>query len=271
MDQPCRPLEDVGTARLEFAVMVGIFITWILVSVAMFQLSLREADTGGQGTVVLANKPASSKAAPTESSTTSPATPVPRTTEAPQVVEATTPSTTAPSTTAPSTTAPSTTAPATTRGSTTAPTRKAPKREDPTPAASPKASPTASQPGEPAPAAPPPPAPANHGTPTLPTPTTEVSTPSATTTVPVAGPRLVLTASVARKGTLASTLLSGLDPAGTLTEIAITSGRGNLVGMSPNGDYVFEAPNGRDTTVVTFTYTQGGIPVTGNVLTISTD
>lgn len=240
--------------------MVGIFITWILVSVAMFQLGLDDVDTSAQGTAVIANKPASSKAAATDRAT--PATPAPRTTEAPQAVKTATPSTTTPPASAP----------VTTPGPTTAPTGRAPTREAPTPATSTTAAPTTPLPGEWSPTTVmPPPASATQVAPTLPAPTPEVSTPSASTTVHVAGPRLVLTASVAKKGTLASTLLSGLSPAGTLTEIAITSGRGNLVGMTPNGDYVFEAPNGKDTTVITFTYTQGGIPVTGNVLTISTD
>lgn len=244
--------------------MVGIFITWILVSVAMFQLGLGEVDTSAQGTVVIANKP--SKAAPTSRATTTPTTPVPRTTE-PQVVESTTPPTTTESATGS----------VTTPGSTTTPTRKAPKREAPTPAAPTSAAPTPAAPttvppGEQAPTtALPPPTSATQAAPTPPAPTTEVSTPSASTTAPLAGPRLVLTASVAKKGTLASTLLTGLTPAGTLTEIAITSGRGALVGMSPNGDYVFEAPSGRGITVITFTYTQAGIPVTGNRLTISTE
>lgn len=85
------------------------------------------------------------------------------------------------------------------------------------------------------------------------------------------GPTVVLTAAVEKKGTLTSNLLSGLSPAGTLTEIDITSGRGDLVWTTPSGDYVFNAPSGRDTTVITFTYAQSGIPVTGNLLTISTE
>jgi hypothetical protein len=52
--------------------------------------------------------------------------------------------------------------------------------------------------------------------------------------------------------------------------MAITSGGGDLVWTTVDGDYVFNAPNGRDITVLTFTYVQNGIPVTGNTLSIST-
>jgi hypothetical protein len=86
----------------------------------------------------------------------------------------------------------------------------------------------------------------------------------------VAGPTLALTAEVAKKGTVAANLLGGLSPAGTLTASSITSGGGDLVWTTPEGDYVFNAPNGKDITVMTFTYIQNGIPVTGNTLTIRT-
>ena len=49
----------------------------------------------------------------------------------------------------------------------------------------------------------------------------------------------------------------------------ITSGGGELVWTTAEGDYVFNASNGKNTTVITFTYVQNAIPVTGNTLTIS--
>jgi hypothetical protein len=75
---------------------------------------------------------------------------------------------------------------------------------------------------------------------------------------------------VAKKGTLAANLLAGLTPAGTLTSMDITTGGGDLVWTTAAGDYVFNAPNGKDTTVLTFTYIQNAIPVPGNTLTIRT-
>jgi hypothetical protein len=50
----------------------------------------------------------------------------------------------------------------------------------------------------------------------------------------------------------------------------VTSGGGALVWTTPQGDYVFNAPNGRSTTVLRFTYVQNGIPVTNNTLTVGT-
>jgi hypothetical protein len=87
---------------------------------------------------------------------------------------------------------------------------------------------------------------------------------------PPVGPTLTLTESVDKKGTLASNLLPGLGPEATLAAVDIVSGGGEIVYTSPEGDYVFNAPNGRNTTVITFTYVQGEIPVTDNTLTIST-
>ncbi len=75
---------------------------------------------------------------------------------------------------------------------------------------------------------------------------------------------------MAKKGTLVSNLLSGLDPPATLTSMEITSGGGDLVWSTPQGDYVFNAPNGKSTTVISFTYVQNGIPVTNNTLTVGT-
>ena len=75
---------------------------------------------------------------------------------------------------------------------------------------------------------------------------------------------------MAKKGTLVSNLLSGLDPPATLTSMEIASGGGDLVWSTPQGDYVFNAPNGRSTTVIRFTYVQNGIPVTTNTLTVGT-
>jgi hypothetical protein len=75
---------------------------------------------------------------------------------------------------------------------------------------------------------------------------------------------------VAKKGTLVSNVLSGLDPAATLTAMEVSSGGGDLVWTTPQGDYVFDAPNGRSTTVIRFSYVQNGIPVTNNTLTVST-
>jgi hypothetical protein len=75
---------------------------------------------------------------------------------------------------------------------------------------------------------------------------------------------------VDKKGTLASNLLSGLDPVATLAAMEITSGGGEIVWTTAQGDYVFNASNGRSTTVIRFTYVQNGIPVTNNTLTIST-
>lgn len=96
-----------------------------------------------------------------------------------------------------------------------------------------------------------------------------MTTPAAPT--PAApGPTLALTASVAKKGTLAANLLAGLSPVGTLTAMGITEGGGDLVWTTAAGDYVFNAPNGKDTTVLTFTYVQNDIPVSGNTLTIWT-
>ena len=65
-------------------------------------------------------------------------------------------------------------------------------------------------------------------------------------------------------------VLPGLNPAATLAATAITSGGGDVVWTTVQGDYVFNAPNGRSTTVIRFTYVQNGIPVTDNTLTIST-
>ena len=75
---------------------------------------------------------------------------------------------------------------------------------------------------------------------------------------------------MAKKGTLASNVLSGLEPAAALTAMEVASGGGDLVWTTPQGDYVFNAPNGRSTTVIRFTYVQNGIPVTTNTLTVST-
>jgi hypothetical protein len=75
---------------------------------------------------------------------------------------------------------------------------------------------------------------------------------------------------VAKKGTLVSNVLRGLNPAGTITAITIASGGGDLAWTTAAGDYVFNAPNGRSTTVIRFTYVQNGIPVTDNTLSIST-
>ena len=86
----------------------------------------------------------------------------------------------------------------------------------------------------------------------------------------MAGPTLALEAEVDETSTLAANLWHGLTPAGTLTAMDITSGRGDLLGVTPAGDYVFKAPHGEDTTVLTFTYIQNAIPVTGNTLTIRT-
>ena len=106
-------------------------------------------------------------------------------------------------------------------------------------------------------------------------PTSAAPTPAATTPAvppppPTPGPTLALTASVAKKDTLAANLLGGLTPAGTLTAMTVTEGGGDLVWTTAAGDYVFNAPNGKDTTVLTFTYVQNGIPVPGNTLTIWT-
>ena len=101
-------------------------------------------------------------------------------------------------------------------------------------------------------------------------PTPAVPTTAAPTPPPAAGPTLALTESVAKKGTLVSNLLPGLSPEATLAAVDIVSGRGDLVYTSPEGDYVFNAPNGRNTTVIEFTYIQNEIPVTDNTLTIST-
>lgn len=87
----------------------------------------------------------------------------------------------------------------------------------------------------------------------------------------MAGPKLELEAEVDKKGTLAANLFDGLTEAATLIVMDITSGRGDLVSMTPEGDFVFNAPRGNDTTVLTFTYIQNEIPVTDNTLTIETE
>lgn len=101
-------------------------------------------------------------------------------------------------------------------------------------------------------------------------PTPAVPTTAVPTTPPAPGPILALTESVDKKGTLASNLLPGLSAEARLAAIDIVSGGGEIVYTTPAGDYVFNAPNGRNTTVIAFTYVQGEIPVTDNTLTIST-
>ncbi len=79
---------DAGAARLEFAVMVAIFTTWIILSLVMFQQATRGADTGATAAVPMA-QPRSPTAART---TAVPLAPVP--------------TTSAPAQSAPTTTAP---------------------------------------------------------------------------------------------------------------------------------------------------------------------
>jgi Flp pilus assembly pilin Flp len=272
-----------GAARVEFALMVAIFVTWIIVSVAMFQQGVREVYTGATGAVAAAGTPpttggpttpaartaSTATAAPTPSApTTAPATASVPTTQAPAPTVTVTvmpapaqpaaAPAAAPAVPAPPLTAPTRQAPTKAPPTTSTPTRTAPTTAPPT-----TAPPTTAAPVEaPADAAPPAAAP----TPPQVAPTTSAPAPE-----PVAGPRLVLTAAIAKKGTLAANLLSGLSQAATLAGIGVTSGRGELAWSTANGDYVFNAPGGKDTTVITFTYTQGSINVTGNTLTISTE
>jgi hypothetical protein len=252
---------------VEFALMVAIFVTWIIVSVAMFQQGVRDVYAGATGGTAAAET-SPTRAAPTVTVTTTaaPKTEAPTTealtTEAPTMegqapVPTTTVTMTPPLTVTVTTTAPArTTAPAveepeavvtrTLVPAVPAPTTARPESEAPT-----RAVPTAVAPTQSAP-------------------TAVASTPSAPTTAPAAGPTLALTESVAKKGTLASNLLSGLSPAATLAAVDVTSGRGELAWTMPSGEFLFTAPRGRDTTVITFTYIQNAIPVTGNTLTVST-
>ena len=246
--------------------MVAIFTTWIILSLVMFQQATRGVDTGATAAVPMA-QPRS----PTDARTAAaPKASLPTTSAPSQAASTTTPpETTPPETSAPTTTAPTTAAPATSVPEAARPTTAAPALA-PTPTtapttapAAPPAPPTVSGPADP----PPTPAPAAPA-PVAPLPT--VLTPSAPTPTPTPGPTLALTSSVAKKDTLAANLLVGLTPAGTLTAMTVTEGGGDLVWTTAAGDYVFNAPNGKDTTVLTFTYVQNGIPVPGNTLTIWT-
>jgi len=96
----------------------------------------------------------------------------------------------------------------------------------------------------------------------------ESSSPGSSPTTTPTGQRLTLTETVDEDGQLTSSVLSQLDPAGALTAMRIISGAGALVYWHASGSYVFEAPIGRGVTVITFDYTQGGISVEGNKLTI---
>lgn len=231
--------------------MVAIFTTWIILSLVMFQQATRGVDTGATAAVPMAQprSPADARTA------AAPKASLPTTSAPSQAASTTTaPETTAPPTTAPTTAAPATSVPEAARPTTAAPALAPPPTTAPTTApAAPPTPPTVSVPADPPPA----PAPA-------------VLTPSAPTPPPTPGPTLALTASVAKKGTLVANLLGGLTPAATLTAMTVTEGGGELAWTSAAGDYVFNAPNGKDTTVIGFTYVQNAIPVSGNTLTIST-
>ena len=84
------------------------------------------------------------------------------------------------------------------------------------------------------------------------------------------GQRLTLIETVDEEGQLTSSVLSQLSPAGALTAMRIISGAGALVYWHADGSYVFEAPISRGVTVITFDFTQDGIPVEGNELAIYT-
>lgn len=83
-------------------------------------------------------------------------------------------------------------------------------------------------------------------------------------------PTFTLTESVAGEGALTMNVLSGLNPpTGTLTAAQRASG-GGILTWSSNGVIHFMAPKGKDVTVIRFAYTQNGVSVTGNTLTIVT-